>query len=129
MPDAANPDPSEASPLETHTLQSLCSELVSGRAILVGTAKERFEFKLSGTRALLKWYIDNRQRWSGNVRREDVEALVDSLEIAPPALPLSMSALVSRLHRGIHLTHLKIHNFGGIQRFPDSGSPSVDFDL
>ena len=70
-------------PLHLHTIQTLCAELISGRAIGVGKENASFRLSSNEARSILNWYSRNRQKWSGNVMAADVEAIIDSIAVVP----------------------------------------------
>ena len=116
-----------STPLEVHTLQTLCNELVSGRHIAIDSDGNTFALEESNTRGLFNWYRSNTNKWSGNVLKTDVEALVDSLDQTAPELPLTQVSSPKSGGRGIRITQIRVHNFGGIQKFSDPSSPVGEF--
>ena len=115
----------EAGSLYGHTLESLCVELVSGRAVPLdrhGT----FRLASPQTRALFEWYRQNPGKWAKNTAREDVEALADRLDEPPPVLD-PLGGPVRGQGRTLHLASVRTHRFGGIQRYGSPGQADADF--
>ena len=110
----------ETRPLHLHTVESVCSDLISGRP--VGVGKQNTDYRLESTisRSILAWYRANRGRWAGNVRREDVEAIVDAIEKEPPELSATAVAR-SEIKRRLKLVRLEAHRFGGLHAY---GTPN-----
>src|SRR5437868_6051735 len=111
----------QSSPLTAHTLQTLCDELVSGRAVLLDEQGARFRLRSPEARALFDWYRRNISRWSKNNTKADVEALVDQLDNVAPVIPLGRGLRGSAFKRVLHLRSLRAHRFGGLQRY---GTPT-----
>jgi hypothetical protein len=117
---------SEIRPLHLHTLDSLCADLISGRAIGVGQTNVEFSLQNPDARSILYWYSKNRGKWAGNVNAIDVESIVDSIEIAPvplPALPGSSAGAQQRYH----LVKIQAHRFAGLHILGSSAQPPADF--
>ena len=111
----------QARPLHLHTVESLCSDLISGRP--VGVGKQNTDYRLESTvsRSILEWYRANRDRWAGNVRREDIEAIVDAVGKAPPEV--SATNVEGReVKRRLKLARLEAHRFGGLHAY---GTPNA----
>lgn len=68
----------KARSLHLHTLDSLCSDLISGRPIGVGKDDTNFTLKSEAARAVLNWYYGHKAKWAGRVMETDVDAIVDS---------------------------------------------------
>lgn len=70
-------------PLHLHTLESLLSDLVSGRPVLVGAR----EYVLADdqARSALQWYRQRGQgSWTANVTAAHAEDLVNAAQLNPP---------------------------------------------
>lgn len=74
----------DARPLHLHTVESVCTDLIGGRAISVGTEGKIHSLASETSRAVLNWYFTNRTKWAGNVAVADVDAVVDAAKIKPP---------------------------------------------
>ena len=121
--------PGDPTSLDIHTLDSLCAELVSGRAVSADSHGGELRFDSTDTRSVFDWYRKNRDKWSKNVEKTDVEALVDQLEREPPNLPATIAASSSRPHHVLHLKSITAHRFAGIHRYGDSDNPPEDFEF
>ena len=116
-----------ATPLYVHTLDTLCAELVSGRAVLLDDQGETFQLTSAETRSLFQWYRSNPSKWAQKNTREDVEALVDQLAKPPPELPRAATAERCREPRPIHLKSIRAHRFAGLHRYGTVDAPPADF--
>jgi hypothetical protein len=115
----------EPATLYAHTLDSLCVELVSGRAVpLDGGGSYRLPSPQA--RSLFEWYRQNPAKWAKNTAREDVEALADRLDLPPPVLDPTGGPVTDQ-GRTLHLRSLRTHRFGGIQRYGNPGEVGIDF--
>lgn len=119
--------PTKPTPLIAHTLETLCDELVSGRAIVLDEAGRIFQLASPRARAIFNWYCGNREKWEQNNRKEDVEATVDAMLEPPPSLPATQVATGAGTNRVIHLKSVRIHRFAGIQKYGTVDSPPPDF--
>jgi hypothetical protein len=120
---------SESTPLYVHTLDSLCVELVSGRAVALDDAGSQFKFTGSDARVLFNWYRQNRYKWAQNNTKQDVEALVDQLDKVPPEIPQATCLGAARPKRVLHLKSMKAHRFAGIHPYGKPDSPPDDFEF
>jgi hypothetical protein len=118
---------SNQTPLYGHTIDSVCAELVSGRAVQIGDDEE-FRFKSSITRALFGWYVDNKDKWAGRNMVEDVDRMVDRLEKRLPARPAARFQPTRRQKRYLHLARIQAHRFAGIHRYGSLTQAPQDFD-
>ncbi|XXT20133.1 ATP-binding protein [Sorangium sp. So ce429] len=121
IPSAA-PEPTR---LGSHTLASLCNELLAGRPVLFGAQDELFQLAAIESRSVLAWYVENTTRWAGNVLRDDIERIVDRLGTVPPAPPPTAIAGPDQT-RVIHVTRMKAHRFAGLHHY---GAPSAPPDV
>lgn len=115
-------------PLHLHTVESLCADLISGRAVGVGVNNEGFELASDHARSVLQWYVANRGKWAGNVMGPDCEAVVDSLATKPkltPAVPFAGTGKSKTLT----LATLRAHRFAGLHRFRKASQAPDDFEL
>ncbi len=107
-------------PIESHlyTVETLLTELISGRPVLISQGKE-FEIASQQSRTILNWYRDNRDRWDRPNREEDVKHIAKTLSNSPPSFPpmqnLSKRKGISRYH----LKKIEISQFGGVNKFSD----------
>ncbi len=111
----------EARSLHLHTLDSLLSDLVSGRAIVVGD-DQLYALPDDRTRSALDWYRKRGEaNWGAAVSATHAENLVDAIQGEPielealPARPLNANA------RRLTLRKLEAHRFAGLHKF---GTPS-----
>ncbi len=79
-------------PIYSHTLETLCNELVSGRGVIIDEDGNVFQLTTSQERAIFEWYRANRDKWAKNVMKADVEGLTDSIKNTPPDLPATVTA-------------------------------------
>lgn len=115
-------------PLHLHTVESLCADLVSGRAVGVGAQNESFSLASEGARSVLQWYAANRLKWSGNVLATDWEAITDSLAVKPkvtPEVPFSGGGKAKTLT----LASLRAHRFAGLHRYRKAAQAPDVFEL
>ncbi len=119
----------KATPLILHTLETLCDELVSGRAVLLDDEGNEFRLTSPEARSIFDWYRSNPNKWAGNVLKQDVEALADQLEKTPPELPESINTDQSRQRPIIHLKSVRAHRFAGIHRYGKPEQPPDDFEF
>jgi hypothetical protein len=116
-------------PLYVHTLETLCKELISGRA--VGLAKDGVEFRIdsSAARSILEWYRVNTTKWNKNVQKGDLEAITDRIQVSPPECPPLQSGKTARQTRVIHLGSIRVHRFASIHHYGDAVSAPQEFDF
>ncbi len=120
------PEP-KATPVYIHTLDTLCDELVSGRAVAVSDGGEILQFGRRETRCVFNWYCKNRAKWAQNNRKEDVEAIVDELDSEPPERPSLETPDAAKEPRTLHLKSVRVRRFGGVQRYGTVDAPPKDF--
>ena len=116
-----------STPLYIHTLETLCNELVSGRGIRLDDNGNEFRLVSSEARSIFDWYRQNRLKWAKKVQKDDLEALTDQLEKAPPKFPLVASADEGREQRKVHLKSVCAHRFAGIHWYRTPDQPPDDF--
>lgn len=118
---------SPSTPLSSHSLDTLCVELLSGRAVRLDDGSD-FRLNSPEARAAFDWYNTNRTRWARTVvAREDVEAIADRVALPPPAAAASRSSATAAAGRRLHLKTLRAHRFAGLHRFGTVDSPPPDF--
>jgi hypothetical protein len=116
--------------LDSHTLESLCNELLAGRPVLFGAQNETFQLTSIESRAVFAWYRDNRSKWDNKVLREDIDRIVARLGTQPPAPPPTVTAGPGKA-RVLHLTRLKAHRFAGLHQYgaPNAPPDAFEFDF
>lgn len=113
---------SESRPLHLHTLDSLITDLVSGRPVRTST-KERFVFIDEHTRSALEWYRKKgAAAWTANVSTANGEDLVNAILLAPPELPALPARPANAKSRRLKLKKLEAHRFAGLHKF---GTPDA----
>jgi AAA domain len=118
----------EARPLHLHTVDSVCTDLVCGRDIGVGTDGETYSLDNVASRSILNWYRQNRSKWSGNVLATDVEIVVDAAALKPPELGKT-DVVHQAEKKQLTLTKIEAHRFGGLNAYSDAGQPPENFVL
>ena len=113
-------------PIISHTLETLCNELVSGRGVIIDEDGNVFQLTTSQERAIFEWYRANRDKWAKNVMKADVEGLTDSIKNTPPDLPATVTADTSD-KKIFHLKSITAHRFAGIHKFKEPQSPPNEF--
>ena len=114
-------------PIYSHTLETLCNELVSGRGVIVDEDETVFQLTTRQERAVFEWYRDHRDKWAKNVIRADVEGITDSIKKTPPDLPETVTADTSDRTKIFHLKSITAHRFAGIHKFKGPQNPPKDF--
>ena len=116
-------------PLEIHTLDTLCNELVSGRGVSLRGDGRVLRLASDATRAVFDWYRRNQSKWAGQNRKEDVEALASEVtDQSPGAVPLIVSP-PSRRVQLVHLKGIRVHRFAGIHHYGSVDQAPPDFEL
>lgn len=112
----------EARSLHLHTLDSLLSDLVSGRAVLVGD-DERYSLPDDATRNALDWYRKlGEANWGAAVTASHAESLVDAIQREPIELEALPARRPNTNTRRLTLKKLEAHRFAGLHKF---GTPSA----
>lgn len=119
----------KATPIYLHTLETLCDELVSGRAVLLNDKGNEFRLTTPEARSIFDWYRDNRDKWARNVQKQDVETIADQMKKTPPELPERVYGDQSLRLPRIHLKSVKAHRFAGIHRYGEPQQPPDDFSF
>lgn len=119
----------EARMLHLHTLESLCTDLISGRPVGGAAAGEGFSLELPSARSILNWYFRNRFKWSGNVNTIDVEAIVEAARAEPPVLsPLAGAAgTAGGMFKRYTLVKVQAHRFAGLHLYGSQQQAPSDF--
>jgi hypothetical protein len=116
----------EARPLHLHTLDSLISDLVSGRPIQTA-AGELFSLQDDQSRSALNWYLEKGpSSWTANVTPVLGKELVDAVQKAPPELPSLATRPENANTRRLRLRKLEAHRFAGLHKFgtPENSPPN-----
>ncbi|NYZ17883.1 AAA family ATPase [Azospirillum sp. RWY-5-1] len=126
-PDAAMLEELSVRSLHLHTLATLLTDLVSGRAVgLDETGTRSFALETVEARSLLEWYRTNERVWSQPVAQAHLPALIAASRIAPPVLaPISMAT--TTLHAYVP-QRVRIHRFGGVQEYDSADDLLIQFD-
>jgi recombinational DNA repair ATPase RecF len=114
----------QSRPLHLHTLDSLCADLISGRAVDV----ESGQFSLSTTdaRSILHWYSRRRDKWGARLSEVDADAIADCVGVAPPAIA-TLGSSAEPLKRRLKLKKIQAHRFGGLHAYGSLTAPPEDF--
>jgi len=117
----------KVSPTHTHTLKSLCDELLKGNGLSRQGGND-FYFETDQTKLIFNWYVQNQHKWVKNVAKEDVDAIVDQVGKPLPNFGSASTELKAVAERRVfHLKSIKTHRFAGINKYGDSGNSSKDF--
>lgn len=112
--------------LHLHTLDSLCSDLISARAVGVGKDDTPFTLNSDGARAVLSWYFGHKAKWSGRVMEADVDAIVDSTAATP--IPIAQTGITSSAPpKRYTLLSIQAHQFGGLHHPGTASGKPEDF--
>lgn len=112
--------------LHLHTLDSLCADLISSRAVGVGKDDTPFTLNSDAARAVLNWYFGNKAKWAGRVMETDVEAIVDSTATAPNPIAQTVVASSTTAKR-YTLVSIQAHQFGGLHHPGTAAGKPADF--
>ena len=103
--------------LHLHTLDSLITDLVSGRPVRTGASKE-FVLQDERTRSALDWYRRKAPlAWAANVTAQIGEDLVDAILLKPPELPALPAPQAHANSRRLRLKKMVAHRFAGLHKF------------
>ncbi len=112
--------------LHLHTLDSLCADLISARAVGVGKNDTPFSLNSDAARAVLNWYFGHKAKWTGRVMEADVDAIVDSTASAPN--PIAQTAVASpAAAKRYTLVSIQAHQFGGLHHPGTAAGKPADF--
>lgn len=118
---------SGAKPLHLHSIESLLAELSGGGAVSIGNDGQTFSFDLPASRSVLGWYARNRARWAANLSLQDVDGIVDSVALEPPAK--AAAAVAAQGLKPVYaLKRVRAHRFAGIHLFGTTTEAPEDFD-
>ncbi|MFW2355203.1 ATP-binding protein [Hydrogenophaga sp.] len=115
-------------PLHLHTVETLCADLVSGRAVGVGVTNSEFSLATACARSVLQWYTLNRPKWAGNVYDKDCEAIVDSIATQARVSPV-VDFTGGVKARTLTLQSMRAHRFAGLHRYRKAAEAPEDFQL
>lgn len=119
-------DTSKPRSLHLHTLDSLCADLISARAVGVGQDDAPFMLGSDAARSVLNWYFQHKPKWAGRVMEADVDAIVDSTAAAPN--PIAQTAIASSVAATRYtLVSIQAHQFGGLHTPGTATSKPADF--
>ncbi|WP_102958599.1 ATP-binding protein [Mangrovicella endophytica] len=97
------------------TIETLLDDLIGGRTVALEDGRT---LSLNdGPRSALEWYRRNRDRWSGNLRADDAEAIVDAVGAAPPPARSERIVAAVRPPRVLRLARVRAHRFAGLHAF------------
>lgn len=117
---------SELRPLHLHSVDSVCADLVGGRAIGIGTDGSAFSLAKESSRAILNWYAKQRSKWGSPVQRNDVEAIADASTQKPREI--SRAAAISVANKlQLRLVKVEAHRFGGLHASTNAGKAPSTF--
>ena len=119
---------SVATPLDIHTLDTLCAELVSGRGVAVDNGNI-VQLHTKASRAIFDWYLHHRDKWTGKNMKVDAEAIADQIDRVPPELDSFQIPTTSDGPRIVHLKSVRAHRFAGIHRYGGPDAPPADFEF
>src|SRR6185437_2591641 len=117
-------------PLHLHTVESLCADLVSGRAISTGLEGDLYHLDNEQARSALEWYRrQGSNAWAGQVSVSLAENLVDAILKPPPIVTVTDENERGHQRRILRLKRLEAHRFAGLHRFGTPDRPPSDFVL
>lgn len=117
----------EARSLHLHTLDSLLSDLVSGRAIVVGD-DELYALPDDPTRSALDWYRTRGEaNWEAAVSATHAKNLVNAIQGEPVELEALPARLPNADARRLTLQKLEAHRFAGLHKFGTPSNPPDNY--
>jgi hypothetical protein len=117
-------------PLHLHTIESLCADLASGRAVSTGIDGNTFCLEDDRARSALEWYrARGPAAWTSQVSAHSAEHLVDSILQPPPVVPVTAGTAVGHRKKILTLKRLEAHRFAGLHRFGTPDRPPPNFIL
>ncbi|GGZ32956.1 hypothetical protein [Asticcacaulis endophyticus] len=105
----------KARPLQLHTIESLCVDLINGHEIEL-TDGELFSLNNLDTRSILKWYYGNKPKWTARNSEADIESLADQVGKTVAPLP-TVGAPVQSVKKYLRLVKIEAHRFAGIHSY------------
>ena len=116
-----------STPLVIHTLETLCDELVSGRAVSIDEEGTLFQFTTSHERSIFEWYRTHREKWNRNVMKPDVESIADAIKNSPPDISSQLIDDQGQENKIYKLKSVRAHRFAGVHRYKDPDNPPEEF--
>ncbi|MGL5633075.1 MAG: AAA family ATPase [Azovibrio sp.] len=113
-------------PLHLHTLDSLCSDLISKRPIGVGKDSTPFVLKSDAARSILNWYYSHKNKWAGNVMAGDIEAIVECISTPPQNIP-EKTPVSLQTPKHYTLISVQAHQFAGLHHAGSTKNRPDDF--
>ncbi|MBB3999088.1 ATP-binding protein [Aureimonas pseudogalii] len=111
--------PRTAVALHLLTIETLLDDLIGGRTVALENGPT---LALDdGPRSALDWYRRNRDKWSGNLRGDDADAIVDAVGAAPPPARSERPPAVARPTRVLRLARVRAHRFAGLHSYGCTG--------
>lgn len=109
-------------PLHLHTLDSLITDLVSGRPVRT-SGMGSFVLIDERTRSALDWYRKKgAAAWTSNVSTPNGEDLVNAILLEPPVFPELPPQPANAKSRRLKLKKLEAHRFAGLHKY---GTPDA----
>ncbi|RFC62745.1 hypothetical protein DYI37_12275 [Fulvimarina endophytica] len=97
------------------TIETLLDDLIGGRTVALEDGQT---LSLDNDpRSVLEWYRSNVDRWSGNLRGDDMEAIVDAVGAPPPPVRAERTAATARPAKLLTLVRVRAHRFAGLHAF------------
>lgn len=107
--------------VDDHTLDTLLSELISGRGLIDSRGKN-FTPLPRDSRCILEWFRGNRQIWDGQNRSEYINQMLGALKNDPPVTPpISLPSSDQPFPR-YRVSRVRASRFGGLHDF---GEPKL----
>ena len=100
-----------SSRLVIHTLETLCDELVSVRAVSIDEEGTLFQFTTSHERSVFEWYRRHREKWNRNVMKPDVESIADAIKNSRPDISSQLIDDQGQEKKIYKLKSVLAHNF------------------
>jgi AAA domain-containing protein len=115
------------SPAHTHTLKSLCEELLKGNG-LSRPDKADFFFDSDQTKLIFNWYVQNQPKWNKNLAKEDADTITDQIKKAPLSFSSQPnSQKTESKKRFFHLKSIRAYQFAGIHKYKKTEDNPQDF--
>lgn len=95
------------------TTDAVLADLVGGREVLV-RGSDRYSLDSDGARSVLDWYRANGGKWAANQNAADIEAIIDAVDAAPPAVAADAAPAPAAAGRRLTLRRMIAHRFAGL---------------